>query len=95
MGLLDFLLNKEMKKRKIATEIGLKSGLFVMCPVCHDITEAADPSSLRPGTESLVQELIQQGDPRLNLFGRDAKDIIETVAQVSRELPYRCNCHQI
>ncbi len=95
MGLLDFLLSKQQKKFKAAMEIGLESGLFVMCPICHDVTEAPDPSAHRPATESLVREMIRRRDPRLSLFDNDVTDIIETVAQVGRDLPYRCNCHSL
>ena len=95
MGLLDFLLSKQHKKRKVAIEIGLESGLFVRCPVCHEVTEAPAPSTHRPVTESLVKELIGQKDPRLALFDNDEVSVIETVAGVARELPYRCNCHSL
>ncbi len=95
MGLLDFLLSKQQKKRKVATEIGLESGLFVMCPICHDVTEAPNPSIHRPATESLVRELVKRNDPRLSLFDNDELSVIETVAQVARDLPYRCNCHSL
>jgi hypothetical protein len=95
MGLLDLLLNKQLKQHKAAKEIGLESGLFIMCPICHDVTEAPAPSVHRPVTESLVRELIRRKDPRASLFDNDEQAIIETVAQVARDLPYRCNCHSL
>jgi hypothetical protein len=95
MGLLDFLFSKQQKQRKAAIAIGLESGLFVMCPICHDVTEAPDPSLHRPATEALVKELVRQGDPRTALFDNRQTDIIQTLAQVARDLPYQCNCHSI
>ena len=95
MGLLDFLLSKQQKKRKVAIEIGLESGLFVRCPVCHEVTEAPAPSAHRPATEALVRDLIRHRDPRLGLFDNEEVDAIETVASVARDLPYRCNCHSL
>ncbi|MCU7830563.1 MAG: hypothetical protein KZQ85_16010 [Candidatus Thiodiazotropha sp. (ex Myrtea sp. 'scaly one' KF741663)] len=95
MGLFDFLFSKKTKKRMVAEEIGLESGLFVMCPVCHDVTEAENPSAFRPATESLVRQLIQKGDSRLDLFEHDPVAAIETISQVGRDLPFRCNCHRI
>jgi hypothetical protein len=95
MTFFDFLLSKQMKQRKLAKEIGLESGLFVMCPICHEVTEAASPSTLRPGTESLVRELLRHRDPRVELFDFDADEILQVINQVSRDLPYRCNCHSL
>ncbi len=94
MSYLDALHNKQMKLRKVALEIGLESGLFVLCPVCHEVTEASNPSSLRPVTEDLVRELIQRHDPRGDLFDRDAVEIVQIIGEVSRSLPYRCKCHE-
>lgn len=94
MSRLDILLGKQMKKRKVATEIGLQSGLFVMCPVCHTVTEAGDPSSFRPETETLVRQLLYEHDPRVRLFGDDVSGLLNTIDEVSRTLPYRCNCHK-
>ena len=95
MGLLDFLLSKRMQKRKIAQEIGVESGLFISCPICHDVTEAPDPSLHRPATETLVRELIRERDSRLALFDYSETAVIETVAEVGRDLPYHCLCHSI
>jgi hypothetical protein len=95
MGFLDFLFSKKMKRRKAATEIGVESGLFITCPICKDVTEAENAVALRPATEALVERLIQEKDPRLELFGRDARVVIEAVAEVGRDLPFRCNCHNI
>ena len=95
MTLFDILLSKQAKKRKIATEIGLRSGLFVMCPVCHEVTEVSDPSSFRPETEILVRHLLNDHDPRVRLFGDDVAALLETINQVGQTLPYRCNCHSI
>lgn len=95
MGFLDFLFSKKTKRRMAATEIAVESGLFVTCPICKDVTEAENAVALRPATEALVERLIQEKDPRLELFEGDAKDLIETVAEVARDLPFRCNCHNI
>jgi hypothetical protein len=95
MGFLDFLFSKKMKRHMAAKEIGVESGLFVTCPICKDITEAENAVALRPATEALVERLIQEKDPRLELFDGDARDVIETVAEVGRDLPFRCNCHNI
>jgi hypothetical protein len=95
MGFLDFLLSRKIKRRKAATEIGVESGLFVTCPVCKDVTEAENAVALRPATEALVERLLEVKDPRLELFEGDARDVIETVAEVARDLPFRCNCHNI
>jgi hypothetical protein len=93
MTLLDILLSKQIKKRKVATEIGLQSGLFVMCPVCHEVTEASDPSYFRPETEVLVRHMFYDRDPRVHLFGDDVSSLLNTIDEVGRALPYRCNCH--
>ena len=95
MGFLDILLTKQMKKRKAATEIGLESGLFVSCPICHGVTEVGEPSALRPATEDLVRQLLKDNDPRVHLFGDDMPALLNTIAEVGRELPYRCSCHTI
>jgi hypothetical protein len=95
MTLLDILLSKQMKKRKVATEIGLQSGLFVMCPVCHEVTEASDPSAFRPNTEALVRQLVYDHDPRVRLFGDDVSALLETITEVGWSLPYRCACRSI
>ena len=95
MGLLDFLFSKQQKQRKAVTEIGLESGLFVQCPICKDVTEAPDPSSHRPAAEALVRELIRRGDARVALFENKDIEVIKTLADVARDLPYQCNCHNI
>lgn len=95
MGFLDILLTKQMKKRKVAIEIGLQSGLFVRCPICQDVTEVGEPSALRPATEELVRHLLNTNDPRIHLFGDDAPALLETIAEVASELPYRCTCHTL
>ena len=95
MGLLDFLFSKQQKQRKAATQIGLESGLFVQCPICKDVTEAPDPSLHRPAAEALVAELVRKGDPKVSLFNNDEIEVIQTLADVARELPYQCNCHNI
>jgi len=95
MALLDILLSKQMKKNKVATEIGLQSGLFVMCPICHGVTEAAEPSAFWPPTETLVRQLVREHDPRVRLFGDDTATLLNAIDEVARGLPYRCNCHSI
>jgi hypothetical protein len=95
MGLLDFLLSKRQKQRMVAKEIGLESGLFVICPICHDITEAPDPSLHRPATEALIRELIRHNDRRAILFNKNEREIIQTIVRIGRDLPYHCNCHSI
>ncbi len=95
MGLLDFLFSKQQKQRKAVTQIGLECGLFVMCPICHDVTEAPEPSLHRPEAEALIKELVRRGDPRVALFDNDQSEIIQTLADVARDLPYQCNCHSI
>jgi hypothetical protein len=95
MGFLDILLSKQMKKRKAATEIAIESGLFVQCPICQGVTEAGEPSALRPATEDLVRKLMREGDPRIHLFGDDVQALLTTIAEVSSHLPYRCTCHNI
>ncbi|MEJ2590134.1 MAG: hypothetical protein P8178_01840 [Candidatus Thiodiazotropha sp.] len=95
MTLLDILLSKQMKKRKVATEIGLQSGLFVMCPICHGVTEAKDPSAFRPETEAIVRHMLYFHDPRVRLFGDDLPALLEAIDEVGRSLPYRCNCDSI
>lgn len=93
MGFLDILLSKQMKKRKVATEIGLQSGLFIRCPICHVVTEVIEPSALRPATEDLVRQLLHANDPRVHLFGDDVPSLLATIAEVGNGLPYRCTCH--
>jgi hypothetical protein len=95
MGLLDLLFSKQQKQRKAATEIGLESGLFVQCPICKDVTEAPVPSTNRPVAEALVRELVRKGDARVALFDNDEIEVIKTLADVAKELPYQCNCHNI
>ena len=95
MGLLDFLFSKQQKQRKAATEIGLESGLFVQCPICKDVTEAPDPSIHRLSAEALVRELIREGDSKAALFNNNDFEIIQTLADVAKDLPYQCNCHNI
>lgn len=95
MAMFDFLLSKQQQKRKVATEIGLECGLFVMCPICHEVTEAPEPSRHRPAAESLVRDLIRSESPRVSLFEGDAVAVIQTLAQVGRDLPYQCNCHSL
>ena len=95
MGFLDFLLTAQQKKEKIATQIGLESGLFVMCPVCHGVTESRNPAAYQDKTDALVQQLIRAGDPRVEPFKRDEAALQETLAKVARQLPYHCTCESI
>jgi hypothetical protein len=95
MAFLDFLLTKGQKQARVATRIGVESGLFEMCPVCHDVTEAKTPQAHRAKTEELVQQLIRSGGPEAQLFNRKTEDLLRTIEEVARKLPYHCICQRI
>lgn len=95
MAFLDFLLNDRQKREKAATRIGLESGLFVSCPVCHGVTENRGPGDPRQATEALVTQLFETADPRVALFRGDRELLKQTLAEVARRLPYHCTCESI
>ena len=45
--------------------------------------------------EALVRELIRRGDSKVALFGNNDVEVIQTLADVAKNLPYQCNCHNI
>ena len=95
MGFLDFLLTTNQKKEKIATQIGLDSGLFEMCPVCHDVTESRQAAAHRQETEDLIEQLIARNDPSIALFQGNQTELSNTVAKVAKKLPFNCTCENI
>jgi hypothetical protein len=95
MGFLDFLLTDQQKKDIAARKIGLDSGLFVMCPVCHGVTEARNQEGLRDKTQQLVHQLITRRDPSISLFGGDEQALLDTIDKVAKKLPYHCTCESI
>ena len=95
MGFLDFLFTTRQKKEKIATQIGLDSGLFEMCPVCHGVTEARNQIGLQQKTHALVHNLVTENDPKVALFNADEADLNQTIAKVAKDLPYHCICETI
>jgi hypothetical protein len=82
-----------MKKHEVAMEIGLQTGLFIVCPVCQVVTEAIDRSALRPATEALVHRLYHERDPKVRHFEDGILEVIDMIAEVGKHLPYRCTCH--
>ncbi|MEN8168109.1 MAG: hypothetical protein ABFR65_11615 [Pseudomonadota bacterium] len=95
MGFLDFLLTTQQKQNKVATRIALDSGLFVMCPVCHGVTESRDPQVFRDKTEALVHKMVSEKHPDAALFANSEVEIHKTIARVARDLPYHCICESI
>ena len=95
MAFLDFLLTKRQKKAKVATRIGVESGLFEICPICHGVTEAKNPQAHREKTAELARALIARGTPDAALFDRDIEELEGTIKEVARKLPYQCLCHNI
>jgi hypothetical protein len=95
MGFLDFLLSKRQKQNKAATRIALESGLFVMCPVCHGVTESKNPQAYRDATAALVKQTISEGHADALLFQRDGAAIHQAILRVARDLPYHCTCESI
>ena len=95
MGFLDFLLSKRQKQNKAATRIALESGLFVMCPVCHGVTESKNPQAYRDATTALVKQTISEDHADALLFQRDEEAIHQAILRVTRDLPYHCTCESI
>ncbi|RDH80843.1 MAG: hypothetical protein DIZ77_05240 [endosymbiont of Seepiophila jonesi] len=93
MGLFDFLLTDQMKRDKIATKIGLKTGIFVECPICRDVTEARNHEAFREQTEAYIRALVENRDGQTKLFGNNETEMIRTIAEVGKKLPYNCMCH--
>lgn len=95
MGLFDFLLTREQKQNQAVTRIALESGLFVMCPVCHDVTEARNPQSFREKTQFLVRRMIDEKHPDTDLFDQSEEEILKALDRVANKLPYHCTCESI
>ncbi len=95
MGFLDFLLTKRQQRNKVATRIGLESGLFVICPVCHGVTESRNPQAFVDKTEALVKQMVNTRHPDTALFDRQESEINKTIQLVARDLPYHCTCESI
>ena len=92
MGFLDFLLTKPQKQRKVATRIGVESGLFTVCPVCHGVTEMKDPHNYQVATNELIHRMVREHHPDAGLFDLDAAEMRKSVDQVAKDLPYHCLC---
>ena len=92
MGFLDFLLTTQQKKEKIASKIGLDSGLFTECPVCHDITEAGNHGGRNEQSDALIHQLISSHDSGVDLFNGDEEELRNTLVKVAEKLPYHCTC---
>ncbi|MDJ0805677.1 MAG: hypothetical protein QNJ78_02470 [Gammaproteobacteria bacterium] len=95
MGFLDFLLTTRQKQDKVATRICLESGRFVMCPVCHGVTESRDPQASQPVTDDLVSRLVREGRADAELFNRDETEVHRAITRVAKALPYHCICESI
>ena len=95
MAFLDFLLTSQQKKEKVATKVGLNSGLFTECPVCRDVTEAQNQDGLHEKTDILIHKLISENDPMVSLFRGDEVELQNTVADVAGKLPYHCTCENL
>ncbi|MEN8180035.1 MAG: hypothetical protein ABFS39_15645 [Pseudomonadota bacterium] len=95
MGFLDFLLTTRQKQNKAATRIALETGLFVMCPVCHGVTESRNPQAFQDATATLVNRTVKERHPDAELFNRDEEQIHKVIARVAKDLPYHCTCESI
>lgn len=95
MGFLDFLLTTRQKQNKVATRIGLEAGLFVMCPVCHGVTESRNPRGFMDKTEALVKQMVDTRHPDTALFDQQENEIHKTIQRVAKDLPYHCTCESI
>ncbi|MCP3850645.1 MAG: hypothetical protein GY694_10485 [Gammaproteobacteria bacterium] len=93
MGFLDFLLTTQQKKEKIATKIGLDSGLFTECLICRDITEAGNHGGHNKQSDALIHQLISSHDSSVDLFNGDEEELRNTLDKVAENLPYDCTCH--
>jgi hypothetical protein len=94
MGLFDFLLTEKQKKQKVATRLGLEGGAFQECPVCRDVTEAGGYEKYAEKIEELVnQRLMLSTDEDIKLFNGNKTELLETVREVAKKLPYHCRCH--
>jgi len=93
MGLFDFFLTEKQKKEKVATRIGLESGAFQECPVCRDVTEAGAFENYADKVAALVdQKLTLPADEDLKLFQGNREELLHTVSEVAKKLPYHCTC---
>lgn len=93
MGLLDFLLTEKQKKEKVATRIGLESGAFQECPVCRDVTEAGTFENYTEKVAAIVdQKLMLAADEDMQLFKGNREELLRTVSEVAKKLPYHCTC---
>ena len=95
MGLMDFFLTTRQKQDKVATQIGLETGLFVSCPVCHGVTEARNPQAFQDNTARLVHQMVSERHPDCGIFNQDEAEIHKTIARVAKGLPYHCTCESI
>jgi hypothetical protein len=93
MGLFDFLLTEKHKKERVATRIGLESGAFQECPVCRDVTEAGAYENYADRVAAIVdQRLMLPADDDIKLFQGNREELLRTVSEVAKKLPYRCTC---
>ena len=93
MGLFDFLLTEKQKKEKVARRLGLKSGAFQECPVCRDITETGPYENYEEKVAELVnQRLLLPSDDEMKLFRGNESELLETIREVAKKLPYHCSC---
>lgn len=95
MTFLDFLLTTRQKQKKVATRIALDSGLFVMCPVCHGVTESRSPQAFRAKTEALVHQMVSERHLDAELFNHNEGEMLKTISLVANGLPYHCTCESI
>ena len=95
MGLLDFFITDSQKKITAATRIGIKTGLFVECPVCRDVTEAKNQDAVKEQVDKQIHDLIIADDPIVKVFYGNEEELKETLDKVARRLPYHCVCESI
>jgi hypothetical protein len=93
MGLFDFLLSEKQKKEKVVTKIGLESGAFQECPVCRDVTESGTFENYADKVATIVdQRLMLPADDDMKLFEGNREELLRTVSEVAKKLPYHCSC---
>jgi len=93
MGLFDFLLTEKQKKEKVAIRIGLESGAFQECPVCRDVTESGTFENYADKVAVIVdQKMALPADIDMKLFQGNKEELLRTVSEVAKRLPYHCTC---
>ncbi len=90
MSLTKRMMEEQQEKCETAKDVAVRAGVLERCEVCDEVTNAYAEDT--ETAYKLANTLISRGDPLVEAFNGDRRELTDLIKEVVDEAPDDCYC---